>query len=390
MFENKDSLDLASDIHQKLFALSPETDVVISVDPLHVAYLTGYRTCMVDVSPGYRMAAVANRDCVRLVTGRADAAPALELLLDSDLVYSHGTFVFSDENGHPTEDFLRPSFPDFDSALKAAVDDAVAPGDKISLDAAGDATHGRVCERLGLRGAASGRDHFLTSRRTKLDGEIARIQEAARITERGLTKALEAAQTGISETELASIIVKEMVAGGGIPRFIVVTSGERASLVDAYATSRTIAHGDLVRFDIACSFQGYWSDMARTAVVGEPTRLQQDRYDALLAGMEAEIDAVKPGVQVSEIFDEGVRAVRSGALPAYSRHHCGHGVGCLGHEAPTMGPLDPSPLESGMTLCLETPYYQPGWGGMMVEDMVLVTEAGARLLTFSDRALHII
>ena len=390
MFENKDSLDLAAHIHDKLFRLAPASDVIVTVDPVHVAYLSGYRTCMVDVSPGYRMAAVANRDRVRLVTGRADAAPALELLLDPDRIYSHGTFVFSGEDGRPTEDTLRPSFADFDSALKAAVDDTVTAGDSVVLDASDDATHQRMCDQLNLQRVSKGRNLFLTSRRTKLDGEIARIQEAARITELGLAKALESAKPGMSEVELASIIVKEMVAGGGIPRFIVVTSGERASLVDAYATAKTIEPGDLVRFDIACSFQGYWSDMARTAVVGKPTGLQQDRYDALLAGMEAEIDAVKPGVPVSGIFDAAVKAVRSGALPNFTRHHCGHGVGCLGHEAPTIGPQDQSPLEAGMTLCMETPYYQPGWGGMMVEDMLLVADDGARLLTFSDRALQII
>ena len=96
------------------------------------------------------------------------------------------------------------------------------------------------------------------------------MRHAAAITERGMDKAFRYAKPGVTELEMSTII-NEILAGGGIPRFVVVTAGERSALADAYATKKTLTQGDLVRVDVGCAVEGYWADTARTAVVGEPT-----------------------------------------------------------------------------------------------------------------------
>jgi len=233
------------------------------------------------------------------------------------------------------------------------------------------------------------RPAIMRARRTKLPEEIEKIAHAAAITERGLDKAFAQARAGATELELSAIIAAEMRAGGGVPRFVVVTCGGRSALADAYATPTKLKSGDLVRFDIGCTVDGYWADMARSAVVGEPTREQQERYDALLAGEEAERTLARAGVSAGDLFKAAIDGVRAGVLPDYRRSHCGHGIGIDVHEFPTLSAANQAiALEDGMVLCVETPYYQIGWGGMMVEDMIVIRPIGNECLTHLPRELR--
>jgi Xaa-Pro aminopeptidase len=85
-----------------------------------------------------------------------------------------------------------------------------------------------------------------------------------------------------------------------------------------------------------------------------------------------------------------VRATRAAGIPHYQRHHVGHGIGLEPYDPPTIAPGSDTALEPGMVFCVETPYYEHGWGGVQVEDAVEVTAAGARLLTRSSRELQLV
>ncbi len=98
------------------------------------------------------------------------------------------------------------------------------------------------------------------------------------------------------------------------------------------------------------------------------------------------IEQVGPGVSVQKIFEVAVKGVRRG-IPHFRRHHCGHGLGLEGYDPPSIAPTAEENLEPGMVLCIETPFYELGWGGVQVEDMVLVTPKGKRFLTKSSREL---
>ena len=181
-----------------------------------------------------------------------------------------------------------------------------------------------------------------------------------------------------------------MAAGGGTPRFTVVTSGPRSALSDARPTERELRHGDLLRLDVGCTVDGYWSDIGRTAVVGEANDLQASRYGAILAGEQAQLEMVRPGITAADLFDVAVSTVEASGLEPYRRHHCGHAIGTEVYERPVIAPGSSTVLEPGMEFCVESPYYEIGWGGMMVEDALVVTADGAEVLTISDRSLRVI
>ncbi|MGH9100623.1 MAG: M24 family metallopeptidase, partial [Acidimicrobiales bacterium] len=91
-----------------------------------------------------------------------------------------------------------------------------------------------------------------------------------------------------------------------------------------------------------------------------------------------------------ELFAAAVTEVERHQLIPYRRHHCGHGIGLEAYEPPLIGPTVDQALEPGMVLCFETPYYELGWGGMMVEDTVVITDNGCELLSVSDRSLRVV
>ena len=162
------------------------------------------------------------------------------------------------------------------------------------------------------------------------------------------------------------------------------------ALADARPTDNALAPGQLLRFDVGCVYNGYWSDVGRTAVRGEPDELQERRYTAILAGEERQLEMLRPGVHARELFDAAVEVVEEAGLTPYRRHHCGHGIGMEIYEPPIVAPGWDETLDADMTFCLETPFYELGWGGMMVEDTVVVTENGHERLTLSDRDLRVI
>jgi len=390
MFVRDDLRAIAGKVRGKVFAAcDQDADVVISTDPTHVGYLCGYRSLLFDLMRDYRSAAIVTRDKALLVTGASDVAAALEVLRDPACIYRYGVFFFESSDGAETDFSALPKLAGtFSEAMRAAVAATVKPQHHVGLDCANASDLPELKDLAGAR-SFDARPAILKARRTKLAEEIEKIAHAAAITERGLERAFAQASAGVSELELSTIIAGEMRAGGGVPRFVVVTCGKRSALADAYATPAKLAGGDLVRFDIGCTVDGYWADMARSAVVGEPTREQQQRYDALLDGEGAQRALARAGMSAADLFKVAVERVRQGALPEYRRGHCGHGIGIDVHEFPTLNAAnDAVALEDGMVLCVETPYYQIGWGGMMVEDMIVIRPSGNECLTHLPRELR--
>jgi Xaa-Pro aminopeptidase len=196
---------------------------------------------------------------------------------------------------------------------------------------------------------------------------------------------------GVTEAEAAHVYEQEVLRRGASPFFTVITIGERAALADVYPSEqRALAPGDLVRFDLGCVVKGYRSDISRTAVLGRPTEKQARYYAAILAGERAAIAAMKPGVPVHEIFEVAMRTTRDAGMPHYQRMHVGHGIGLEPYDPPTLNAATRIPLEPGMVFCVETPYYEHGWGGVQVEDAVEITPGGTRRLTRSAQDLVIL
>ena len=355
-------------------------DALVLTAPEDVQYATGYRSVAGQIQRSHQMAALVTADTVLLVAPASEAAPAVDAGIAADDIVPFGRFYFS---GTGAAAGMSDRNADFDTALRDAFGLLGRPG---RVAAAGPAA--RAVAGDDAPDAAS---WMLGVRSVKLPGEQALLRHAAYLAERGIEAALARAAAGVTERELSNEVAAAMAAGGGTPRFTVVTAGERSALGDAFAGDRPLAPGDLLRFDVGCVYEGYWSDIARTAVVGEPDARQREYYDALLAGMRAEFAVARPGNTAQDVFDAAITVVeRSGGPSPYRRHHAGHAIGLSVYEHPIIGPGQDAELRPGMVFCLETPYYELGWGGMMVEDTGVVTEAGFELFTGIDRSLRVV
>jgi Xaa-Pro aminopeptidase len=358
-------------------------EALLLTSPEAVDYATGYRSVAGQLHAGYGMAAVVTPDRTLLVLPAADTAPAIDGDFPADHLVPYGRFYFSGEGPAASMSDTHPSYQDAVlSALRTTgryrlgIESSVA---SQPPDISGEG-----------RSVVDATDWMLRLRAVKLPAEQALLRRAAELAEDGIEAALTLVKPGVTERELAAAVASAMVQGGGVPRFVVVTVGARSALADAFPTDNRCSAGDLVRFDVGCQLDGYWSDIARTAVVGGATPLQQRRYDALLAGLEEELHTAKDGVSAGQVFDAAVGAVQELGLEPYRRHHAGHAIGLSVYESPVVRAEETTTMTSGMVFCLETPYYELGWGGMMVEDTGVVTAEGFELFTSIDRSLRVV
>ena len=354
-------------------ALAPY-DAVVLTQPESVLYATGYRSMPGQVFRTHRIAAVVTTDDLWLICPAADAPAAAAAGIPVDRLVPFGRFyVEAGTDAGVTDEHLEVTrmadrHPDLAAAVQSVCE--LLPGDT----------------RIGQEDDTS---FVAQARSLKLPGEVAMLRYAARLSESAVDAALAVAAPGITERELAAVIAGAMVAGGGDPRFVVATTGERSALADVVPTDRRWRPGETARFDVGCVVEGYWSDIGRTAVLGEPDERQLRVYAAVHAGEQAQLDLARPGVTAAELFRAGLDG--TGAhVPTYRRQHCGHGIGLSIYEPPVIAPQVDVALEAGMTFCFETPYYELGWGGMMVEDTVVVTEDGIEMLCSGRRDLLVV
>lgn len=218
-------------------------------------------------------------------------------------------------------------------------------------------------------------------RMIKTDEEVRRLKKAAEISEKSLYAALEHAYEGMTEIDIAREFDKNVVESGGIPFLTLFGFGVRSALPNCIPTNKKLKKGDLIRFDGGCVYQHYYSDIAFVAVFGQPLEKHKRYYQAIMMGARKAINSIKPGVKASEVFGIALNTVRDNGIGHYRRHHCGHGIGVEIYDPPTIAPADDRLLEEGMVLCVETPYYEIGFGGLQIEKTVLVTKNGFKYLT---------
>jgi Xaa-Pro dipeptidase len=232
---------------------------------------------------------------------------------------------------------------------------------------------------------------FSEIRAVKTADEIARLASAVRIAEEAIYACLRSARPGVTEREMAQEFEVALLRAGARPWFSpsgpIVGFGRGSVGVNRPADLSTLLPGDHIRFDVGCIFEGYWSDIARTFSFGAPSSRLTQVYRAVRTGQDAALRAVAPGVKASEVFEAGLAAARAEGMPHYERQHVGHGIGLEVNEAPILTAKTHQPLEAGMVLDVELAYYEPGFGGVHVEDTLVVTDTGHRPLTRTSRDL---
>lgn len=227
-------------------------------------------------------------------------------------------------------------------------------------------------------------------RAIKSPEELRRIQRAMDITQEGARAIYAEARAGVTERQLAAAAEAAMMAAGAESvDFLIVGAGPNGAIVHGAPTDYALKEGDVFRFDMGASYMGYPGDFARTYVIGDaPRDLDAKRYQAVFDAVQAGIAACRPGVTAGEIYDAQMQAGRR-VLPDLTREHCGHGMGLEVHEEPMIHTGSGFVLEEGMVVMIENGRYIVGEGGYQLEDLVLVTADGAKLMTDVPRDLVI-
>lgn len=205
---------------------------------------------------------------------------------------------------------------------------------------------------------------------------------------------------GITEQEFAATI-DFRIKSAGFERCsfeTIVASGPNSALPHAHAGSRVMKTGDLVVLDFGGVYGGYCVDLTRTVALGEPDAEMQRVYDAVAEAQAAAIAVVKPAVRAGDIDAAARTTLGRHHLAEAFGHSTGHGLGVEIHETPRIAPRReaadgaPAPadeaIEPGMVFTIEPGAYLPGWGGVRIEDDVLVTSNGVEMLTNVPKRLH--
>jgi Xaa-Pro aminopeptidase len=228
-------------------------------------------------------------------------------------------------------------------------------------------------------------------RMVKDEAELAAIAEAIRIAEDSLSGIERLIAAGTREEEIAVELEYRMkrAGSGTLPFPIIVASGPNGALPHAHGGPRKIKAGDLVTIDFGAQYRGYHSDETVTVMVGRDGKKQREVYEIVLGAQRNGIAAVRAGVSVREV-DEAARGyIRERGYGDYFSHGTGHGVGLDIHEPPRVSFLADDVLEAGMVITIEPGIYIPGWGGVRIEDMVVVEQDGARLLTTIPKSFRV-
>jgi len=226
-------------------------------------------------------------------------------------------------------------------------------------------------------------------RAVKSSDEIETIRKAARIAAKGIEKAIETANPGVREFEVAAEAEYTMrkMGSSGVSFETIVASGRRSAFPHASCGDRKLESGDLVIIDLGARYKNYCSDISRTITVGSPTSKQKRLFQTVLNAQKKAIEIITPGVKASDIDRAARGLIKKEGYGDFFVHSLGHGVGIEVHEYPPIGPDNKDSIKAGMVFTAEPGVYIPGFGGCRIEDMVLVLENGCELLTNAPRSL---
>lgn len=229
-------------------------------------------------------------------------------------------------------------------------------------------------------------------RMIKDEHELAIMQEAADLADRTFAHLLSFIKPGMSENEISLEIEMFMRKHGATSSSFdtIVASGERSALPHGKASEKIVKNGEFVKLDFGAYYKGYCSDITRTVVLGKPGDKHKEIYNIVREAQAYALERIKPGMSGME-----ADALARGVIAKYGYGDCfghglGHGLGLEIHEAPRLSKTGQTILQPGMTVTVEPGIYLPGFGGVRIEDDVVVTETGLRILTHSSKDLIVI
>jgi Xaa-Pro aminopeptidase len=229
--------------------------------------------------------------------------------------------------------------------------------------------------------------------KVKSDEEVKSIRKAANIAAKVYAEVLKIAKPGVRENELAMEIgyLGRKFGSEGDAFDIIVASGPRGALPHGRASTKKIRKGEMVTLDFGCIVDGFNSDMTRTFSVGRPSDEARKIFDIVLESEQRGVRAARSGMSSRELDNVCRDHIVAAGYGANFGHGTGHGLGIEVHEAPSVSfkGVD-EPLVPGMVVTIEPGIYLPGNCGVRIEDDVVITEKGCRVLTSAPRELIIV
>jgi Xaa-Pro aminopeptidase len=224
-------------------------------------------------------------------------------------------------------------------------------------------------------------------RAIKDTAELATMREAAKLISGVFRRIIPLIRPGATELSLAGEIEHEIKRRGGSgPSFeTIVASGARSAWAHARPTSKPLKKSELVVLDHGAILRGYCSDLTRTVFVGRASGRVRTMYEAVLEAQQAAREAIRPGVKAGDVDRAARQALKRRRLDRFFTHSTGHGLGLEIHEMPRLGRGDVTLLQEGMVVTIEPGVYVEGFGGIRIEDDVVVTSKGAVDLTTAPR-----
>lgn len=213
--------------------------------------------------------------------------------------------------------------------------------------------------------------------------EIGHIREAGRLTAAAFQEVLPQVRPGARELDLAAEIDYRLrrLGAEGAAFETIVASGHRAALPHARPSAKLLKKNEFVILDLGGILSGYAADMTRTLYLGKPSRGARRLYNAVLEAQQRAVEALREGSRSADVDAAARRVLRRRGLAKYFTHSTGHGVGLEIHEKPRLGRGEKTRLEVGCVVTAEPGIYLRGFGGIRVEDTVLVGAEGPEILT---------
>lgn len=222
--------------------------------------------------------------------------------------------------------------------------------------------------------------------------EIDTLKKALLIAESVFTKIKSTIKPGMTEMQLAWAMEREMREAGAqsLSFPTIVASGTNSALPHAIPSDRKLQTGEPILFDWGAELDGYCSDISRTVMIGTPDETFKKVFTTVLDAQQMATNAIKPGISSKAVDKIARDHIEKSGFKGKFGHGLGHGTGLSVHEHPRLSPLKETTLETGMVFTVEPGIYIPGWGGIRLENMVVVRDDGVELLNNLDPADFII
>jgi Xaa-Pro dipeptidase len=233
-------------------------------------------------------------------------------------------------------------------------------------------------------------DVVWSQRSVKDAGEVKIMSEAGRLADAAMEALWEKLSVGVTEHQLAAEASYEMMKGGAEAHAFEFTvgSGKRSAYPHASSTRRKIEKGDLIVVDIGATYEGYCSDITRTFIAGKADAKKGELYETVLRSHEVTYDVMKPGVACRDVDTISRKIIEDAGYGDYYTHSLGHGVGLEIHEPPSVSQRSNEILAAGNVVSDEPGIYIHGFGGVRIEDTVLITRGGPRRITDFPRDIE--